>query len=86
MPSWAAGQELRQRTTLKWFSKELYLPSAVIDRGSLDAWEKKGARSAFERARDRARRLIGSYKPVPVPADVRRDCGRSRQPPHANSG
>ena len=39
--------------TLKWFARELYLPSAVIDRGSLDGWRKKGATSAFERARDR---------------------------------
>ena len=64
---------LAETHTLKWFSKELYLPSAVIDRGSLDAWEKKGARSAFERARDRARQLIGAYTPAPVSAEVRRE-------------
>jgi len=64
---------LAETHTLKWFSKELYLPSAVIDRGSLDAWQKKGSKSAFERARDRARQLIASYKAVGVPADVRRE-------------
>jgi trimethylamine--corrinoid protein Co-methyltransferase len=64
---------LAETHTLKWFSKELYLPSAVIDRGSLDAWQTKGSKSAFERARDRARQLIASYKPVGVPADVRRE-------------
>jgi trimethylamine---corrinoid protein Co-methyltransferase len=50
--------------TLKWFAKELYLPSPVIDRGSLDAWHKKGAKSAFERARDRVKQVIGAYQPV----------------------
>jgi trimethylamine--corrinoid protein Co-methyltransferase len=64
---------LAETHTLKWFSKELYLPSAVIDRGSVDAWEKKGAKSAFARARDRVKQLIASYKPVAVPADVRRE-------------
>jgi trimethylamine--corrinoid protein Co-methyltransferase len=64
---------LGETHTLKWFSKELYLPSAVIDRGSLDAWEKKGAKSAFDRARDRVQQLVAAYKPVAVPADVRRE-------------
>ena len=62
---------LGETHTLKWFSKELYLPSAVIDRGSRDAWEKKGSRSAFERARDRARQLIGSWKPAGIKREVR---------------
>ncbi len=64
---------LGETHTLKWFSKELYLPSAVIDRGSLDAWQKKGSKSAFDRARDRVRQMIASYKPVGVPTEVRRE-------------
>ncbi len=64
---------LAETHTLKWFSKELYLPSAVIDRGSLDAWEKKGSRSAFERARDRVRQLVASCKPAPVSPELRRE-------------
>jgi len=64
---------LAETHTLKWFSKELYLPSAVIDRGSLDAWEKKGAKSAFDRARDRVSQLVAGYKPVPLSDDLRRE-------------
>ena len=33
--------------TQRWFRKELYIPSAVIDRGSLEAWEKKVQKPAF---------------------------------------
>jgi trimethylamine--corrinoid protein Co-methyltransferase len=62
---------LAQPHTLKWFSKELYLPSAVIDRGSLDAWKKQGAKTAFERARDRVNQLVAAYRPSPISDDLR---------------
>ncbi len=62
---------LAETHTLKWFAKELYLPSPVIDRGSLDAWQQKGATSAFERARDRVNKLVASYKPAAVAPGVR---------------
>ncbi len=48
--------------TLKWFSKELYLPSEVIDRGSLDAWERKGSKSALQRAGERVDQLTAKYR------------------------
>ncbi|HET7011820.1 MAG TPA: trimethylamine methyltransferase family protein, partial [Anaerolineales bacterium] len=54
---------LAQEHTLRWFQEEFYLPSDVIDRGSLDAWQSKGSLSAFERARERAERLIAAYVP-----------------------
>ncbi len=62
---------LAQPHTLKWFSKEFYLPSAVIDRGSLDAWKKQGAKTAFERARDRVSQLVAAYRPSPISDDLR---------------
>jgi trimethylamine--corrinoid protein Co-methyltransferase len=57
--------------THKWFRKELYMPTEVIDRGSLDAWQKNGARSAQERAGNRAENLLKSYKPFPLPEELR---------------
>jgi trimethylamine--corrinoid protein Co-methyltransferase len=48
--------------TLRWFREELVTPSAIIDRGSLDAWRAKGRRSAFDRARDRVRDLVKRYQ------------------------
>ncbi|MGE5358112.1 MAG: trimethylamine methyltransferase family protein [Bacteroidales bacterium] len=67
---------LAETHTLKWFSKELYLPSQVIDRGSLDAWEKKGSKSAFDRARDRVTQLVAAYKPAPIPVELQRELRR----------
>ena len=57
--------------TAKWFSEEQYIPSAVIDRGSLDAWKKKGAKTAWERAKDRMDALLATYEPSPISDDLR---------------
>jgi trimethylamine--corrinoid protein Co-methyltransferase len=62
---------LGQLHTAKWFSKEQYIPSEVIDRGSLDAWKKKGAQTAWERAKDRVTALLATYEPSPVSGDLR---------------
>jgi trimethylamine--corrinoid protein Co-methyltransferase len=58
---------LAQEHTLRWFQEEFYIPSEVIDRGSLDAWKARGAKSAFERARDRVDRLLATYQPPSLP-------------------
>ncbi len=60
------GDYLAQPHTLKWFGKELHIASPVIDRGSLDAWEKKGSKTAFERARDLVPQLLATYRPSPL--------------------
>jgi trimethylamine--corrinoid protein Co-methyltransferase len=57
---------LAQTHTLRWFDKELYIPSAVIDRSSLDGWKKKGAKTARERAADRVNELLTTYQPSPI--------------------
>lgn len=62
---------LAERHTLKWFKQEQYLPSEVIDRGSLDSWKKKGAKSTFERASERVDRLLASYEPSPISPKLR---------------
>jgi trimethylamine:corrinoid methyltransferase-like protein len=43
----------------------------VIDRGSLDAWKKKGAKTAWERAQDRVEELVATYEPSPIADDLR---------------
>ena len=65
------AEYLAEPHTLKWFSKELYLPSAVIERASTDGWLRKGATTAAERAVERVRTLVGGYRPTPVTADLR---------------
>jgi trimethylamine--corrinoid protein Co-methyltransferase len=65
------AEYLAEPHTLKWFSKELYIPSEVIDRGSLDAWTAKGRKSAFERATERVEHLIAKYRPSPITPALR---------------
>jgi len=62
---------LAQTHTRKWFSKEQYIPSAVIDRGSLDGWKRKGAKTTLERATDRVNQLLRTYQRSPISDEVR---------------
>ena len=64
---------LAEPHTLKWFAKELYLPSPVIDRATTDGWLRKGATTAAERAVERVRSLVASYQPAPVAPELRRE-------------
>ena len=65
------AEYLAEPHTLKWFSKELYLPSPVIDRATTDGWLRKGATTAAERAVERVRTLVGAYQPPAVSAELR---------------
>jgi trimethylamine--corrinoid protein Co-methyltransferase len=68
-----SGHYLTQPHTREWFRKEHYIPSEIIDRGSLGTWKKKGTKTAWERARDRVAALLGAYEAPPIPDDLRRD-------------
>jgi trimethylamine:corrinoid methyltransferase-like protein len=63
---------LKQKITRRLFPKEQYLPSAVIDRGSIRAWEGGGRTDAFQRAEARVAALLGSYeRPYLLPEQER---------------
>jgi len=62
---------LGEAHTLKWFTKELYFPSEVIDRASLDGWTKKGAKTTFERAAGRVNRLLAAHRESGVSEELR---------------
>jgi trimethylamine--corrinoid protein Co-methyltransferase len=62
---------LGQLHTMRWFSEEQYIPSSVIDRGSLEGWKQKGAKSAWERAQDRVDQLLAKYEPWSMPEALR---------------
>ena len=57
--------------THKWFRKELFAPSDVIDRSNSGEWESAGAKTTLERAHVRVEKLIESYKPTDVAKEVR---------------
>ncbi len=59
--------------TMKWFREELYIPSEVIDRDTLEAWEKKGSKSTWERAQDRVHSLLTQYQPSPISDEVKKE-------------
>jgi trimethylamine--corrinoid protein Co-methyltransferase len=65
------GDYLGQLHTLKWFREEQYIPSEVIDRGSLEAWKKKGRKTTWERAQDRVVALLDTYESPPIADDLR---------------
>jgi len=64
---------LKQKTTRRLFAKEQYLPSAVIDRGSLRAWQEGGRLDAFARARARAAELLAAYQRPEIPPEQERE-------------
>jgi trimethylamine--corrinoid protein Co-methyltransferase len=65
------GDFLSHRHTRKWFREELYIPSKVIDRGSLEAWQADGSKSSDQRASERIEELINTYRPTSIPDDLR---------------
>ncbi len=60
------GDFLKQKITRQLFSKEQYIPSAVIDRDSVRAWQEQGAHDTFGRAKERVSQLIREYQPPTV--------------------
>lgn len=62
---------LAEPHTLRWFAKELYLPSAVIDRATYDGWKRKGSKTAAERAAERVESVVAAYRPPALAPEVR---------------
>ena len=67
------GNFLSHPHTKLWFRKELYIPSEVIDRDTLETWEKKGAKSTWDRAKDRVESLLAQYQPSPISDEVKKE-------------
>jgi trimethylamine--corrinoid protein Co-methyltransferase len=49
---------LSHPTTLKYFRKELFIPSPIIDRTTRDTWRALGSKSARKRAREEAAKFV----------------------------
>lgn len=56
------GDFMKKQITRRLFRQEQHLPSEVIDRGSLRAWQAAGRPDAFTRARRRVGQLLDSYQ------------------------
>ncbi len=63
---------LKQKATRQLFAKEQYLPSPVIDRGSIRTWQQSGSTDTFERAKVRTKELLAAYqRPAASPEQER---------------
>ncbi len=63
------GDFLKQKLTRQLFRQEQYLPSAVIDRGSIRAWEEGGRLDTFARAKVRTAELLAAYQRPALPPE-----------------
>lgn len=75
LPLIRAGLEKKEFLSLphtsKWFRKEAYFPHEVIDRSTLEEWEKDGSMDAAKRASTRVAELLGKHTPEPLDESVR---------------
>ena len=62
------GDFLKQRLTGQLFKEEQHLPSVVIDRGSIRAWQAGGELDTFARAKTRLGELLAVYQPPEIPS------------------
>ncbi|MHA1155093.1 MAG: trimethylamine methyltransferase family protein [Candidatus Heimdallarchaeota archaeon] len=56
--------------TLKWFRKEQYIPSTIVDRGTKEEWITNGRKSIGDRAKEKAEKLIKKYPGLSLENDV----------------
>ena len=80
------GEFLKQKATRQLFAKEQYLPSAVIDRGSIRAWQQAGGLDTFARARSRVTNLLQEYQPPQMASELRQELTRLVQRLAAQAG
>lgn len=59
---------LRLRRTRELYKVEQYIPSKVIDRGSLRSWIDSGEEDIFSRAKKRVNEITGQYTQPSLPA------------------
>ncbi len=57
------GEFLKQKVTRDLVKQEQYLPSPVIDRGSIRSWKQTGELDTVARAQARVEELLAAYQP-----------------------
>ena len=65
-----AGNFLATKHTRRWFKREQFIPSPVIDRDYRQVWENKGAKDIVQRAHEQVEQLVAAYQPKPLPKEV----------------
>jgi trimethylamine--corrinoid protein Co-methyltransferase len=63
------GEFLKQRITRQLITEEQYIPSAVVDRGSIRTWQQMGSKDTFARAKTELVKLLANYQPPDLPSE-----------------
>jgi len=63
------GEFLKQRLTRQLLKEEQYLPSLVIDRGSIRTWQDTGSADTFTRAKIQLGDLLNKYQAPELPTE-----------------
>jgi len=69
------GDFLTQRHSLKYVLQEQSQPR-ILDRRMRGAWEKRGSKDLLQVANERARELLRTHKPLPLPEGVEEEIKR----------
>ncbi len=69
------GMFLATDHTMAHFRRELWFP-ALFDRRRYEAWRAAGASDTETRCRRRKEEMLRTHEPVPLPADLERECDR----------
>jgi len=71
------GHYLAERHTLEHISGERYLPK-LADKRTRAQWEKSGSKDLAQVARERAREILATHQPDPLPRDVEKELDSKR--------
>jgi len=63
------GEFLKQKITRQLFAKEQYIPSMILDRGSIRGWQEEGKLDTFGRAKLRVQALLQEYQLPELPSE-----------------
>jgi len=67
-----SGNYLAEAHTVKHFRTEHYIPN-LLPREPYDTWVKEGAKTALERARERAREILKTHQPRTLDPELERE-------------
>ena len=63
------GNYMSEDHTFRWFKKEPYIPSTIIDRKDRTNWVEGGSKSIFERAREKVADILENHQPRALALD-----------------
>ncbi|KXB04566.1 hypothetical protein AKJ50_02270 [candidate division MSBL1 archaeon SCGC-AAA382A13] len=65
------GDYLSRKHTRKWFRKEQYMPSEIINRSTREKWEKSGRKTSEQIATEKAKKILEKHKPEKLPENIK---------------